>query len=144
LIPLHFQPTNDTVRAYAGDAIQNMQKMYGVDLSDLAPSSLKRIDSTLLEWRAQGATTSQVGKSVYAFGALAGEVLLKARGGEWFKPASPENQNDFYQYPFLAVRLPSGATWRPITLGFQIMEGEPDASYWKSFVRLLSSAPGKA
>jgi len=144
LIPLHFQPSTETVRDYAGDAIENMRKMYGADLSDLSPASLRRIDSTLAEWKAGGAQTSQVAKSIYAFGSLAGEVLLKARSGTWFKPDQPIDENDFYEYPFLAVRLSNGAIWRPITIGFQIMDGEPNASYWKSFAELLSSAQGIA
>lgn len=142
LIPLHLQPSIQTVSDYAGDTIRIMKKMYGVDLSDFSPSTLRRIDSTLQEWKAGGAKTPQVSKSIYAFGAFAGSVLLKARSGEWFKPAPPSNELDFYEYPFLAVRLANGAVWRPITLGFQIMEGEPNASYWKSFVDLLSSAKG--
>jgi hypothetical protein len=140
LIPLHFQPSIETVNDYAEDTVRIMKKMYGADLSDLAPSTLKRIDSTLNDWKAGGATTPQVSKSIYAFGAFAGSVLLKARGGEWFKPDQPQNENNFWEYPFLSVRLTTGAVWRPITLGFQIMEGEPNASYWKSFIDLLSSA----
>lgn len=143
MIPLHFQPSIETVDGYAGDAIRMTQKVYTVDISSFAPSTLRRVDSVLEEWKTGGAKMEQVAKSIYAFGSFAGEVLLKARHGEWFKPDQPSNEEDFFDYPFLAVRLRGGAVWRPINLGFQIMDSVPNSSYWNSIVDLLGRVPSE-
>lgn len=82
MIPLHFQPSVETVDGYANDAIRMTQKIYAVDISSFAPSTLRRVDSVLEEWKTGGAKMEQVAKSIYAFGSFAGEVLLKARHGE--------------------------------------------------------------
>lgn len=140
MIPLHFQPSTQTVDDYAGDAIRMTQKLYNIDLSAMVPSALRHVDAILAAWRKGGANANQVGKSMYAFGALAGSILLKARSGHWFKPSHEPDETHFYDYPFLAVQLDSGAVWRPINMGFEIIDGMPNASYWQSFVGLLTEA----
>jgi hypothetical protein len=125
-IPLHFQPSIDSVRGYAEDAVRLVKQHYNLDLSNYRLSQLELVDFVLNEWKTGGANINQVGKSMYAFGAYAGEVLRNAEPGRWFKPEGTDNPDNFLDYPFLAVKLLDGRIWKPINLAFQFMiEKEP-------------------
>ena len=139
MIPLHFQPSQETVRDYAEDAVRLTMQNYQLDLSRYQPEGLDHVDKILDAWKAGGATVNQVGKSMYTFGAYAGEVLRNLEPGKWFKPDDAENADDFGDYPFLAVRLFDGRVWRPVNLAFQIMMGDGPSCFRRSLDALLTT-----
>jgi hypothetical protein len=139
-IPLHFQPSLDTVQAYAEDAVRLVRQHYNFDISNYQPSRLELVDFILAEWKAGGASVNQVGKSMYVFGSYAGEVLRKMEPGQWFKPEETDDPENFLNYPFLAVKLPDGRIWKPINLAFQFMIDKESANFRKSLEIFLKSS----
>lgn len=138
MIPLHFQPSFETVQGYADDAVRLMLSQYRMDLSKYDLASLERIDFILNEWRYSGAELNQIGKSMYAFGSFAGEVLRKLESGQWFKPNTNEASDDFFNYPFLAVKLNDGRIWKPINLGFEMFSSKELVNFRGSLEKLIS------
>lgn len=138
MIPLHFQPSVETVQGYAEDAVRLTLEQYRMDLSKYDLASLERVDFVLNEWRHAGADINQIGKSMYAFGAFAGEVLRNLEPGRWFKPTTEENPDDFLEYPFLAVRLLDGREWKPINLGFAMFRSKELVNLRGALEELLS------
>jgi len=138
-IPLHFQPSVESVRGYADDTVRLMKQQYNFDLSDYRASRLETVDFVMNQWKAGGANVNQVGKSMYAFGAYAGEVLRNTEPGRWFKPEGTESPDDFFDYPFLAVRLLDGRVWKPINLAFHFMASQGPADFHNSLKAFLES-----
>ena len=138
-IPLHFQPSIETVRDYAGDTVRIMKAQYNVDMTSYDPSRLALVDQVMNEWKAGGADVHQVGKSMYAFGAYAGEVLRNTEPARWFKPEPSGDPDSFYDYPFLAVKLLDGRVWRPINLAFSFMREKEPANFHEAFEVFLKS-----
>ena len=68
-IPLHFQPSIETVRDYAGDTVRLMKEQYNFDMTSYKTSRLELDDHVMKEWKAGGPNVHQVGKSMFAFGA---------------------------------------------------------------------------
>lgn len=138
MIPLHFQPSVETVQTYADDAVRLVLEQYRMNLSKYDLASLERVDFVLNEWRHGGANINQVGKSMYAFGAFAGEVLRNLEPGRWFKPTTEEDPDDFLEYPFLAVRLLDGREWKPINIGFAMFSAKELVNFRGALEALLS------
>jgi hypothetical protein len=138
-IPLHFQPSIETVRDYAGDTVRIMKAQYNFDMTSYKPSRLELVDHVMNEWKAGGANANQVGKSMFAFGAYAGEVLRNAEPARWFKPEPGDDPDSFDDYPFLAVKLLDGRVWRPINLAFHFMWVKEPANFRRAFEAFLKS-----
>ena len=141
MIPLHFQPSTETVQGYADDAVRLMLTQYRMDLSKYDLVSLERVDFILNEWRHSGAELNQIGKSMYAFGSFAGEVLRKLEPSQWFKPRTDEDPDNFFEYPFLAIRLHDGRIWRPINLGFEMFSSNELINFRGSLEELILQTP---
>jgi len=109
-----------------------------MDLSKYDLASLERVDFVLNEWKHGGANINQIGKSMYAFGAFAGEVLRNLEPGRWFEPTTEEDPDNFLVYPFLAVRLLDGREWKPINIGFAMFVSDGLVNFRGALEQLLS------
>ena len=135
LIDMKIAPGASTVHDYAGDAVRNMQRVYGIQM-DYSVASLEAVDRVLTEWRDGGAPVEAVTKSLYAFGSYAGEVLLRHVPGRWIDPKQ-EAYGDLDSL-FLFVKLADGEEWRPITLAFRALLEGPQHSFSSSANQVLS------
>ncbi|MDB4893040.1 MAG: hypothetical protein JWL61_4895 [Gemmatimonadetes bacterium] len=135
-IRLDIAPDLASACGYAGDAVRNMEKIYGVRLN-YSLASLAQVDRTLGEWREGGATLEAVTKSLYAFGSYAGEVLLRYARGRWTEPK--EEQYGNIDDLFLFVTLHDGREWRPIAIAVHALLDGPEFSLDKSARELLAT-----
>jgi hypothetical protein len=134
-IRIDIAPDMRSVLGYAGDAVRNMEKIYGIRM-DYSLTSLAHVDRTLSEWREGGASLEAVTKSLYAFGSFAGEVLLRQAPGRWTEPK--DEQYGSMDDLFLFVTLKDGRVWRPIALAVYALTEGPEFSLEKSARQLLA------
>lgn len=122
---LPLAPTPENAPALAEKLVATVHKLDGIAL-DYSVESLTTLDSRILAFRQQGATSAQMAETLFMFGVYFGEVLIRNLGGKWFTPAQ-----DPANFAVLAVDLGPGLHANPIGKVFKLLENGPeDSTAW--------------
>jgi hypothetical protein len=94
-----------------------------IDL-DFTANSLAAVDGTLGRFHDEGLTPSQIGETLFSFGAYIGEVIVREQGARWVDlPREHLLGND---WPM--VDMPDERFWNPIGKAFKRVEnGDQDS-----------------
>lgn len=133
---LPLEPTPENAPALAEKLVATVHKLDGISL-DYSVGSLATLDSRILAFRQQGATSVQMPETLFMFGCYFGEVLVRNLGGRWFTPAQ-----NAATLAVLAVELDAGLQANPIGKVFKLLENGPeDSTAW--LYRVLAEEKSK-
>jgi len=122
---LPLSPTPENAPELAQKLVETVSKLDGITL-DFSVESLEALDSRILAFRNQGATSAQMPETLFMFGCYFGEVLNRHLGGKWFAPAQ-----HVAGFAVLAIELDFGLHANPIGKVFKLLEnGEEDSTVW--------------
>ena len=122
---LPLEPTPDNAPRLAQKIVETVSKLDGITL-DYSVESLEALDSRVLAFREQGATSAQMPETLFMFGCYFGEVINRHLGGKWFSP----NQHAA-GFAVLAIELEFGLHANPIGKVFKLLENGPeDSTAW--------------
>ena len=99
---------------HAGVAVAGARRIDGLDL-DYTIATLAAVDTALGQFHSEGLDSSQVGETVFSFGAYIGEVIVRQNAGTWIDlpPGHPLHNG----WPM--VELPGGRILNPIGRAFK-------------------------
>lgn len=106
---------------FAADIALAAANVSGVEL-DYTPDSLRHVDEIIEGMRSDGATSDQVGETLFGFGCYVGEVLNRNAGGVW--RLATQQEVDFFGFP-MVIELPTGRVCNPIGKAFKRLEQGP-------------------
>lgn len=144
LIQLNIQPTEESVQAYAEDAIRATRATHRMAL-DYSLGKLQVVDLVLGEWKRLGAPLDQINKALFGFGSYVGETIRRVQpDAAWFRPEAPDEAvQQLSNLPFLALKLTDGKVYRPINHAFLIMDSKAmEPNFTQVVRRLLGRAEG--
>jgi hypothetical protein len=122
---LPLEPTPDNAPRLAQKIVETVSKLDGITL-DYSVESLEALDSRVLAFREQGATSTEMPETLFMLGCYFGEVLNRHLGGKWFSP----NQHAA-GFAVLAIELEFGLHANPIGKVFKLLENGPeDSTAW--------------
>lgn len=122
---LPLPPTPENAPELAQKLVETVAKLDGITL-DYSVESLQAVDSRILAFRDQGATSKQMPETLFMFGCYLGEVLTRRLGGKWFAP-----NEQAAGLAVLAVELDIGLHVNPIGKVFKLLEnGAEDSTAW--------------
>ena len=133
---LPLEPSPENAPALAEKLVATVHKLDGISL-DYSVESLTTLDSRILAFRQQGATSAEMPETLFMFGCYFGEVLIRNLGGKWFRPAQHPGA-----FAVLAVELDAGLQANPIGKVFKLLENGPeDSTAW--LYRVLAEEKSK-
>ena len=123
-LKLKYPPVPEHARDLAEQCVTAVRRISGIEL-DYTPDSLVGVDRQLAKFHADGATSNQIGETLFCFGCYVGEVFVRNLHGRWLDTGSSRLAG-LTPWP-MVVALPNGDCWNPIGKVFKrVDEGEED------------------
>lgn len=136
---LQHQPSAANFPAFAEQAAASIARNAGVAIT-YTPDDLPHIDRLIENFRAEGAGSNDMAETLWVFGSLVGEILVRSAGGRWIE--TPPEQLRMFGMPFL-VELPAGNTCNPLGKTFKRMDNGPEDSLAYFYTVMTSPPPAQ-